>query len=462
MPSGSVDLAGKVVDGAGDPKPNLTVSLYQAATWEAAGAATATDTTDSDGLWNFDTQDITKTWLVCVTDSAKNFLIDARNKIQLTNIDIIDDISVDTIYEHTAAGGVTIDGVVLKDSGATFGGDVIVGNGYGVLIGHTAQVTTGLGAVELQVLGTVDRDSAFLVGRWCADANSPAISLVKSRGATVGSNTIVANNDTAGSIYFYVDDGTDFVSQVARIFALVDDATPAANAVGGELVLAVTRTGAQTTNERVNIRGDNESSGVTSCLITPLTPTLPDAATAWHRAVALPAYTATLAGTTRVTTAMDGVQLHIGAPTIAQSGGAVTVDEASSVFISAIVAGTNVTITTAHMIDTNVSGCFLTNAGVWTDASTRAGKTDISPVVMQELMDILEAVEPVSYRYKDISGDGGYRRIGFIAEDVPEALATPRRDGIAAKDIASVALAAAKWLKEENEALKSRVAQLEN
>jgi len=110
-----VELSGKVVDQAGDPKSGLTVSLYEAATWEAGGAATTTDTTDSDGLWNFDNQDITKTWLVDIADGTKHILIDARAEVQLTEIDIITQITVNTIGEHTAASGVTIDGVLLKD-----------------------------------------------------------------------------------------------------------------------------------------------------------------------------------------------------------------------------------------------------------------------------------------------------------------------------------------------------------
>ena len=116
MPSGSVDLAGKVTNQAGVDKASLTVSLYTAANWEAAAAATATTTTDSDGLWAFTGKDITQTWIVVVADGDKKVLLDSRNKIQLTNIDVIDDISVDTIYEHTSAAGVTIDGVLLKDS----------------------------------------------------------------------------------------------------------------------------------------------------------------------------------------------------------------------------------------------------------------------------------------------------------------------------------------------------------
>src|SRR3990167_8816697 len=102
MPSGSVDLAGKVTNQAGVDKASLTASLYTAANWEAAAAATATTTTDPHGLLAFTGKGITQTWIVVVADGDKKVLLDSRNKIQLTNIDVIDDISVDTIYEHTS------------------------------------------------------------------------------------------------------------------------------------------------------------------------------------------------------------------------------------------------------------------------------------------------------------------------------------------------------------------------
>ena len=119
MGNAVVNLAGKISNQSGADKVGLTVELYQAATWEAAGAATATTTTDSDGLWAFASQDITKTWLICAIDGTKKLLLDARNKIQLTEIDLITSLSVDTLYEHTAASGVTIDSVAIKDGGLT-------------------------------------------------------------------------------------------------------------------------------------------------------------------------------------------------------------------------------------------------------------------------------------------------------------------------------------------------------
>jgi hypothetical protein len=125
MAAGSVELGGKVIDGGGAPKVGLTVSLYEAATWEAAGSTTATTTTDSDGLWAFSTQDITKVWLVVVTEGTKKYIIDARNELQLTNLDIITEMKVNTIYEHTSGSGVTIDGVLIKDGIVTAAGALL-------------------------------------------------------------------------------------------------------------------------------------------------------------------------------------------------------------------------------------------------------------------------------------------------------------------------------------------------
>ena len=115
MGNAVVNLAGKVVNQSGTDKVGLTVQLYEAATWEAGGEPLFSTTTDADGKWAFSDKDITKVWLICVIDGTKKYLIDTRNKIQLTELDLITSLSVDAIYEHTAGAGVTIDGVLLKD-----------------------------------------------------------------------------------------------------------------------------------------------------------------------------------------------------------------------------------------------------------------------------------------------------------------------------------------------------------
>ena len=113
-----MNLAGKVSNQLGVPQAGLTVELYEAAIWEAEGAATASTTTDAEGKWAFSGKDITKTWVVVALSGTKKTVIDAQASIQLTELDLITKATVDTIDEHTAAAGVTIDGVNISDHAA--------------------------------------------------------------------------------------------------------------------------------------------------------------------------------------------------------------------------------------------------------------------------------------------------------------------------------------------------------
>ena len=115
--------------------------------------------------------------------------------------------------------------------------DTIFSNGTGVVVGHTGQATVGAVVPEMQVLGTAAADTRLLMGRFSADASPAIIQFVKSRDPAIfdGSFAIVADNDTAGSVSAYVDDGTDLVQGIASIDFVVDDGSPAENAVGGSI-----------------------------------------------------------------------------------------------------------------------------------------------------------------------------------------------------------------------------------
>ncbi|MEK6258467.1 MAG: tail fiber domain-containing protein [Planctomycetota bacterium] len=81
------------------------------------------------------------------------------------------------------------------------------------------------------------------------------------------------------------------------------------------------------------------------------------------------------------------------------------------------------------------TGAHLTTGGVWTDNSSRAAKQDIEPITSEQARDTVRALQPVGYRYKSELDE---RYVGFIAEDVPELVATRDRKGLAPMDITAV------------------------
>ena len=84
-----------------------------------------------------------------------------------------------------------------------------------------------------------------------ASAAGPDLILGKSRGTTVGSNTVVAANDRLGTISFQGADGTGLES-AAEINGFVDG-TPGANDMPGRLVFSTTADGASSPSESLRI-----------------------------------------------------------------------------------------------------------------------------------------------------------------------------------------------------------------
>jgi hypothetical protein len=81
------------------------------------------------------------------------------------------------------------------------------------------------------------------------------------------------------------------------------------------------------------------------------------------------------------------------------------------------------------------NGAHVTAGGVWTNASSRSIKDDIQPVSLVIARDAVRALQPVTYRYKN-ERDEEY--VGFIAEDVPDLVATNDRKSLASMDITAV------------------------
>jgi hypothetical protein len=132
--------------------------------------------------------------------------------------------------------------------------DTIFSNGTGVVVGHTGQATVGGHAPEMQVLGTGAADTRLLMGRFSADSSPAIIQFVKSRDPAIfdGSFAIVNDNDEVGAITAYVDDGADLTRGIASIDFVVDDASPAENAVGGSMLFYTSATDG-TVTERLHI-----------------------------------------------------------------------------------------------------------------------------------------------------------------------------------------------------------------
>jgi hypothetical protein len=98
---------------------------------------------------------------------------------------------------------------------------------------------------------STDGTSGITTARASNDSSPPYSFFIKSRGATVGSNTVVQSGDVLGFIGFYGTDGTAPVSG-ASITAAVDG-TPGANDMPGRLVFSTTADGASSPTERMRI-----------------------------------------------------------------------------------------------------------------------------------------------------------------------------------------------------------------
>jgi hypothetical protein len=81
------------------------------------------------------------------------------------------------------------------------------------------------------------------------------------------------------------------------------------------------------------------------------------------------------------------------------------------------------------------SGAHVTAGGVWTNASSREYKDDIEALDTKEALDTLHMLHPVKFAYK---ADRTEQHVGFIAEDVPDLVATKNRKGLSPMDIVAV------------------------
>lgn len=75
------------------------------------------------------------------------------------------------------------------------------------------------------------------------------------------------------------------------------------------------------------------------------------------------------------------------------------------------------------------------DGGAWVNGSSRAYKENITDLTTEEALDTLADLQPTSFTYKT---DSEETFLGFIAEDVPDLVATNDRKGLVAMDIVAV------------------------
>jgi hypothetical protein len=81
------------------------------------------------------------------------------------------------------------------------------------------------------------------------------------------------------------------------------------------------------------------------------------------------------------------------------------------------------------------SGARVTVGGVWTNASSREYKEDIQELSTTAAMNTLQGLTPVTFKYKAAQDE---RHVGFIAEDVPDLVASKDRKTMSPMNVVGV------------------------
>lgn len=146
----------------------------------------------------------------------------------------------------------TGDALVVKDvtgDGTPFvirdNGNVIIGHTTGLLVGPTS-------VANIQLHGSGNASQIGISQWFSASTQGPRLVFSKSRSDSIGTYSIVQSGDTLGEIRFYGDDGTDILTEGARIVAYVDG-TPGANDMPTRMVFLTTPDGSSTPAEAMQI-----------------------------------------------------------------------------------------------------------------------------------------------------------------------------------------------------------------
>jgi hypothetical protein len=143
-------------------------------------------------------------------------------------------------------------GLTLTASATTIDSaqNVVIDGSGRLLVGTSTARAISTGNFHIQSEGT-GAETGISTTRNSNSASGSNIRLVKTRGSTVGSSTIVNNGDGLGGIGWWGTDGTNAI-EAANISTEVDG-TPGANDMPGRLVFSTTADGASSPTEAMRI-----------------------------------------------------------------------------------------------------------------------------------------------------------------------------------------------------------------
>lgn len=154
--------------------------------------------------------------------------------------------------------------LVVEDSTSPDATPFVVDANGTVVVGHTSAL---VGSYDVQSITT--DGASYVAQRYNAASGGPFMRMDKSRGATIGTNTVVQNNDTIGTVEFRGNDGSAFIN-AAQIRVDIDN-TPGSNDMPGRLVFLTTADGAAATTERMRIDSNGNVRVGTAALATTAT-----------------------------------------------------------------------------------------------------------------------------------------------------------------------------------------------
>lgn len=146
------------------------------------------------------------------------------------------------------------DCLTIEDSANPDSTPVVINASGRLICGYTSALLVGGSAQGIQTIGQTGGSSDIGLFKYQTNSSGPALFMSKSRTTTLGGHAIVNSGDTLGTLYFYGDDGVDFI-QAGYIKCMVDG-TPGVNDMPGKVSVFLTPDGSAAPLERFTFRQD--------------------------------------------------------------------------------------------------------------------------------------------------------------------------------------------------------------